>query len=598
MRTGLKRAWLAAACTLVAMAAPAVAEPAAAARRSGIPPQLTPEQRDGYRAVFAAINESRWSDAQIALDSMPQGPLHAYARAELYTAKGSPKVEADALLKLINEAPELPQADQLERIAKLRGVTELPPLPAQQRLIWNDGAPVRARAKATKSDLIAADLATRMQPFIKADSGAEAEALLDQTQGLSPEAQTEWQARIAWIYFLQGLDTQARALAAKAESGAGDWTIQARWTGALAAWRQKDCGATAPAFENVAARAPDTDLRATALYWAARADMMCGRPDKVEARLKQASQFGETFYGLLARQALGIDLAKSRPQRVTDDWAALERRPNVRVAAALVEIGEDDEADTVLRQQARIGSPSEFGSLTRLAEQLDLASTTVWLAHNMPQGVTALAEARYPQPSWTPDSGWRIDKALVYAHTLQESGFRTKVKSQAGAYGLMQIMPAAATDYMRERGVTVDQAALTRPSTNFDIGQRHIERLRDMGMTGGLLPKVIAAYNAGPQHVGEWNGIVRDGGDPLLYIESIPYWETRGYVVTVLRNYWMYEAQGGKAASPSRSALAQGMWPRFPGLPGATAVRMNAQAPNTAIAVNGTVSPASSTRAE
>ncbi|WP_294352703.1 lytic transglycosylase domain-containing protein [uncultured Sphingomonas sp.] len=598
MRTGLKRAWLAAACTLVAVAAPATAEPAPAARRSGIPPQLTPEQRDGYRAVFAAINESRWSDAQIALDSMAQGPLHAYARAELYTAKGSPKVEADALLKLINEAPELPQADQLERIAKLRGVTDLPPLPAQQRLIWNDGAPVRARAKATKSDLIAADLATRMQPFIKADSGAEAEALLDQTQGLSPEAQTEWQARIAWIYFLQGLDTQARALAAKAESGAGDWTIQARWTGALAAWRQKDCGATSPAFENVAARAPDTDLRATALYWAARADMMCGRPDKVEARLKQASQFGETFYGLLARQALGIDLAKSRPQRVTDDWAALERRPNVRVAAALVEIGEDDEADTVLRQQARIGSPSEFSSLTRLAEQLDLASTTVWLAHNMPQGVTALAEARYPQPSWTPDSGWRIDKALVYAHTLQESGFRTKVKSQAGAYGLMQIMPAAATDYMRERGLTVDQAALTRPSTNFDIGQRHIERLRDMGMTGGLLPKVIAAYNAGPQHVGEWNGIVRDGGDPLLYIESIPYWETRGYVVTVLRNYWMYEAQGGKAASPSRSALAQGMWPRFPGLPGATAVRMNAQAPNTAIAVNGTVSPASSTRAE
>ncbi|MBW6523769.1 lytic transglycosylase domain-containing protein [Sphingomonas sp. RHCKR47] len=603
----MKRAGAVAACGLAvltssAMASTALAEPATAARGAAIPAQLTPEQRDGYRAVFAAIRESRWSDAQIALDSMAPGPLHTYARAELYTAKGSPKVEADALLKLINEAPELPQADQIARIAKLRGVTELPPLPVQQRLIWNDGAPVRGRAKATKSDLIAADLATRMQPFIKADMGAEAEALLDQTPGLSPEAQTEWQARIAWIYFLQGLDREARALAAKAENGVGDWTIQARWTGALAAWRQKDCGATGPAFENVAARAPDTDLRATALYWAARADMMCGRPDKVEARLKQASQFNETFYGLLARQALGIDLAKSRPQRdasgVSGDWAALERRPNVRVAAALIEIGEDEEADSVLRQQARIGAPAEFASLTRLAEQLDLPATTVWMAHNMPQGVTATAEARYPQPSWTPDSGWRIDKALVYAHTLQESGFRAKVKSPAGAYGLMQIMPAAATDYMRERGMTVDQAALTRPSTNIDIGQRHIERLRDMGMTGGLLPKVIAAYNAGPQHVGEWNGIVRDGGDPLLYIESIPYWETRGYVVTVLRNYWMYEAQGGKAASPSRSALAQGMWPRFPGLPGATAVRMNAQAPNTAIAINGAVSPASSTRAE
>ena len=487
----LKRVLLAGACGVLAF--PAVAEPAPLTPNAGIPKQLSTEQRDGYRAVFAAIKESRWSDAQIALDSMAPGPLHAYARAELYTAKGSPRVEADALLKLVNEAPELPQAEALERIAKARGVTELPPLPVQQRLIWNDGAPARIRAKATRSDLIAADLAVKMQPYVKADMGAEAEALLDATPGLSSEALTEWQTRIAWIYYLQGMDREARALAAKAELGAGDWTTQARWTGALAAWRQRDCAAVQPAFENVAARASDTELRATALYWAARADMMCGRPDKVEARLKQASQFGETFYGLLARQALGINLAKSRPQRVTSDWAVLERRPNVRVAAALVEIGEDEEAEGVLRQQARIGSAQEFASLTRLAEQLDLPATTVWMAHNMPQGVTATAEARYPQPNWTPDSGWRIDKALVYAHTLQESGFRARVKSPAGAYGLMQIMPAAATDYMRERGLTVDQAALTRPSTNIDIGQRHIERLRDMGMTGGLLPKVIAA---------------------------------------------------------------------------------------------------------
>jgi soluble lytic murein transglycosylase len=170
----------------------------------------------------------------------------------------------------------------------------------------------------------------------------------------------------------------------------------------------------------------------------------------------------------------------------------------------------------------------------------------------------------------------------------------------------MQIMPAAATDFARERGTAIDMKALTKPSTNMDIGQRHLERLRDMaGVTGGLLPKVIAAYNAGPRPVGDWNAIVRDNGDPLLYIESIPYWETRGYVTTVLRNYWMYEAQGGKKASTSRNALAQGMWPRFPGLPGATAVRMNAT-PNarasasaspvhTTVAVNASVSPQSAT---
>ena len=175
--------------------------------------------------------------------------------------------------------------------------------------------------------------------------------------------------------------------------------------------------------------------------------------------------------------------------------------------------------------------------------------------------------------------------------------------SPTGAYGLMQIMPAAATDFARERGVSIDRSALTKPSTNMDIGQRHLERLRDMtGVTGGLLPKVIAAYNAGPKPVGEWNSLVHDNGDPLLYIESIPYWETRGYVTMVLRNYWMYEGQTGKSKSPSRAALAQGLWPRFPGLPGASAIRLQrpnvAQAsvtPKTTLALNATVSPQSNT---
>ena len=65
--------------------------------------------------------------------------------------------------------------------------------------------------------------------------------------------------------------------------------------------------------------------------------------------------------------------------------------------------------------------------------------------------------------------------------------------------------------------------------------------------------------------------------DPLLYIESIPYWETRGYVPIVLRNYWIYEEKAGKGSSSSRAALAQGLWPRFPGLPGATGVRVSAE---------------------
>ena len=556
---------------------------AAAPTTDQIPQQLDPGQRDAYRTVFSAIRDSRWTDAQIQLDTMKPGPLHAIARAEMYTAKGSPRVEMEPLVALLNEAPELPEAEQVARLATMRGAVALPPLPAAQRLIWQDGAPRRVRAKSLKGDLIAADLAVRMQPYVKADMGREAQSLLDSTPGLTPEALTEWQQKIAWIYFLQGDDANARVMATKAQDGVGEWAVQGRWVAALSAWRQHDCANAGAGFEGVAARAGDVDLRAAALYWASRADMVCARPDKVEGRLKAAAQFGESFYGQLARQQLAMkDPAKVGGKApggvVASDWRVVEKRPNVRVAAALVEVGETDLADSVIRQQARIGDPREFGNLVRVAEALSLPATTVWLAHNCPQGITATAEARYPAPNWTPDSGWHIDKALVYAHTLEESRFRNTVRSPAGAYGLMQIMPAAATDFARERGTSIDLKALTKPSTNMDIGQRHLERLRDMaGVTGGLLPKVIAAYNAGPRPVGDWNAIVHDNGDPLLYIESIPYWETRGYVTTVLRNYWMYEAQGGKTASTSRNALAQGMWPRFPGLPGAVAIRMNAR---------------------
>jgi soluble lytic murein transglycosylase-like protein len=108
---------------------------------------------------------------------------------------------------------------------------------------------------------------------------------------------------------------------------------------------------------------------------------------------------------------------------------------------------------------------------------------------------------------------------------------------------------------------------------NLAFGQQHLQLLRNAPGTQGLLPKVIAAYNAGLLPVTRWNTEIRDKGDPLLWIESVPYWETRGYVNIVLKNYWMYERQAG-GPSESRIALAQAMWPTFPDLAGSQAVRM------------------------
>lgn len=532
----------------------------------GIPQQLDAGQRAGYRAVFQAIRDGRWADAQLQLDSMKPGPLHAIAKAELYTARNSPKVDLAPLVALLTEAPELPQADQVARLATLRGAGTLPDLPIERKLVWFDAAPVRVRAKSIRSDAVSADLAQKMVPFVKADDGASAEALLDQNDGdLTDEARTEWQQRVAWIYYAAGDDANARRIAAKGQHGSGEWQAQADWVAGLAAWRQQDCAAAESAFDLVSRHATQVELRSAGLYWASRAALACGHPERVQPRLQGAAQYGETFYGLLARQALGIDPGPKRLAVSTSaDWALLSRRPNVRVAAALVEIGETGLADEVLKHQAKIGVATDYAALTRLAGALNLAQTQLWLSHYGPAGAAPVLEARYPDPDWTPDGGWRVDRALVYAHALQESKFDTTVTSSAGAFGLMQIMPAAALDIANKRGIKISRADLAKPSVAIEVGQSYLEQLSVQPATGGLLPKVIAAYNAGPTPVEAWNVTTKAGDDPLLYIESIPYWETRGYVMTVLRNYWMYELQEGRA-SDSRAALAQDRWPRFPG---------------------------------
>src|SRR3546814_2128442 len=94
----------------------------------------------------------------------------------------------------------------------------------------------------------------------------------------------------------------------------------------------------------------------------------------------------------------------------------------------------------------------------------------------------------------------------------------------------MQVRPGTAGDIARQRGEPFSPDQLSIPAYNLEYGQSYLEYLRGHHGTGGLLPKVIAAYNAGPAPISEWNSRRFGEGDPLLYIESIPYWETRGYV--------------------------------------------------------------------
>lgn len=558
---------------------------------NGIPVQLKIVERDQYRAVFASIRAGNWTDAAQRLDAMPEGLLTPFARAELILARGASKAPLLDVMAVLNRAPELPQASDLARAARARGADALPELPEVHDLYRFPGASRRQAARTNRSDAVAMELRPQIISLIKADNPAEAEALLVSRQAeLTGEARTEWQQRVAWSYYLTGDDGNARRLAVQGQQGDGEWKVQADWVAGLAAWRQRDYAAAGAAFDAVIAHARDYEMRAAGLFWSARADMAYGRPDMVQTKLRSAARLPETFYGLLAASSLGIaQPGQATPGmigQISAEWQTLSRYPNIRVATALSEIGEDAYADEVLRHQARIGSGREHGALLHLATRLELPATQLWLSQHGPSDATMPVSARYPVPAWTPQGGWRVDPSLIYAHALQESQFRTDVVSPAGAIGLMQIMPGTAQLIARRKGEVIDRSQLNRPAIAFEYGQSYLEMLRDMAGTQGLLPKIIAAYNAGPASVAAWNGRLRDGGDPLLFVESIPFAETRAYVAIVLRNYWMYGRQQGSAPA-SLKAMAQGLWPRFPGLPGKTAIRLDGDSATVGIGSGG-----------
>ena len=568
---------LAAMSAAAAMPAKADNAPSTAAFRSDFNSALSINDADKgrYSAIYAALAGQSWADAKVMILALdPQDPMRFVALSDLYVAKDSPRVELFEVLDLVNKAAWLPNADQLSRLAQKRGATILPTLPQIQKMVWLGSAPRREYVATTKTDLLAQALVGQITPFIKNDDPVGAETLLASGEiGLTPEGVTEVRQRVAWSYYIENNDADARRMANRAlETRSGsDWTVQAHWTLGLASWRQHDCATAAPAFANVAALAGNADMRAAGAYWASRAYMVCGQAEKVESLLKTAARSDETFYGLLARETLGMPVGGARvaPHFGAADWQQLKDSPNVRAAIALASIGQIAKADQFIRHQARIGGAAQYDALLKLANALSLPATQLWLAHNGPAGKQPGSFARFPTPDWRPDGGWRVDPALIYAHTLQESGFRSDVVSSAGARGLMQVLPGTGSDM----GLS-SPAQLFVPSTNMEYGQRYLENLRNMSATGGLLPKVMAAYNAGPLPVERWNSEVKDNGDPLLFMESLPYYETRAYVNIVMRNYWMYQIQA-KGSADCLTGMAQGMWPTFPTAKGARMVRLS-----------------------
>ena len=114
------------------------------------------------------------------------------------------------------------------------------------------------------------------------------------------------------------------------------------------------------------------------------------------------------------------------------------------------------------------------------------------------------------------------------------------------------------TDYSGLEAAHARKAVLT---TSDSGGVLELVKDGVNGLVVPPYPMAIAAYNAGASPVSRW--WMNDRGDRLLWIESIPYWETRYYVPAVLRNMWVYQSLAG-AATPTLTSMVQHKWPAFP----------------------------------
>jgi len=161
-------------------------ESVAAVQPAAPKPLVVPKD---WRGVFAAIRSGDWPAASAGIAALPDHALKLVARAELYTAKNSPKVELGPIVELLTQAPDLPQAEQLQRMAFTRGATQAPGIARAARMVPLGAAPRRHRSRPVTGDPVADQLRTALESMVKDNLAPEAEALYQQSAALlTPEA--------------------------------------------------------------------------------------------------------------------------------------------------------------------------------------------------------------------------------------------------------------------------------------------------------------------------------------------------------------------------------------------------------------------------
>jgi soluble lytic murein transglycosylase len=244
-----------------------------------------------------------------------------------------------------------------------------------------------------------------------------------------------------------------------------------------------------------------------------------------------------SFYGFLASDKTGVNYhLLDRPMTFTDEQIrAVENAPGILRAREFFLRGDMGAANREFFHTTRRMSLEQMVIAGRLAAKL------AWYRN----GIQVMAEAQYwddlqvrfpvvyKEHVTKAAKQTSVNPLFIFAVTRQESAFMHDAKSPAGAVGLMQLLPATAKHTAQKNGLSFSPQDLVTPEKNIALGSHYLDHL--LGVFDGNRILAAAAYNAGPTRVKKW--LNKDKGAQLPYdvwIETIPYKETRGYVQNVL----------------------------------------------------------------
>ena len=346
------------------------------------------------------------------------------------------------------------------------------------------------------------------------------------------------------------------------------WKVRAglRADNGRARWQQ--------VVQAINAMSPAEQKDAAWIYWKARGLQALARDSQdgesllaTSRELLGAIASQMNFYGALAAEDLGQPQSlPPRPAPLTPaerDVAASE--PGFARALTLVAIGLRSEGVREWNYTIRGLGDRELLAAAQLACEREVWDRCINTSDKTRGEVDV--EQRFPTPlrkevvARAKEIG--LDPAFVYGLIRQESRFILDARSGVGAAGLMQLMPATAKWTAKKIGLPYTPALIADRDTNLRLGNAYLKLVLDDA--GGSQAMAAAAYNAGPGRPRKW----REGPvlDAAVWVENIPFPETRDYVKKVLSNSSYYAALLGSRGTTLRARLGRTIGPPDPNAP-------------------------------